>query len=97
MRFFEHQQRARAETRQLLMLFAATVTALVLTLNVALALTWNLLTPGRALATRLNMHLAGRHQVAPSVFIRRYHTCCWRTQGALAHNEGAPTRPGVLF
>ncbi len=29
MRFFEHQEKARAETRQLLLLFAATVAALV--------------------------------------------------------------------
>ncbi len=46
MRFFEHQERARAETRQLLLLFAATVVGLVLAVNVALALTWHLLTPG---------------------------------------------------
>lgn len=46
MRFFEHQERARAETRQLLLLFALTVVALVLAVNAALALTWHLLTPG---------------------------------------------------
>ncbi|MDO9114215.1 MAG: M48 family metalloprotease [Polaromonas sp.] len=46
MRFFEHQERARAETRQLLLLFAVTVAALVLAVNAALALTWHLLTPG---------------------------------------------------
>ncbi len=46
MRFFEHQERARAETRQLLLLFALTVAALVLAVNAALALTWHLLTPG---------------------------------------------------
>ncbi|MDI1272355.1 M48 family metalloprotease [Polaromonas sp.] len=46
MRFFEHQERARGETRQLLLLFAATVAALVLAVNAALALTWHLLAPG---------------------------------------------------
>jgi Zn-dependent protease with chaperone function len=46
MRFFEHQEKARAETRQLLLLFGVTVVALVLAVNAALALTWRLLTPG---------------------------------------------------
>lgn len=46
MRFFEHQEQARAQTRQLLMLFALTVVALVLAVNAALGLTWYLLTPG---------------------------------------------------
>ncbi len=46
MRFFEHQERARAETRQLLLLFAVTVVALVLAVNIALALSWRLATLG---------------------------------------------------
>jgi heat shock protein HtpX len=47
MRFFEHQERARAETRQLLVLFALTLLGLVLAVNVALGLTWFLLTPAQ--------------------------------------------------
>jgi heat shock protein HtpX len=47
MRFFEHQERARSETRQLLALFALTVLGLVLAVNGALALTWYLLTPSQ--------------------------------------------------
>jgi Zn-dependent protease with chaperone function len=46
MRFFEHQEQARAETLRLLLLFGLTVAALVLAVNAALALTWYLLTPG---------------------------------------------------
>lgn len=45
MRFFEHQERARAGTRQLLALFFLTVLGLLLAVNGALALTWFLLTP----------------------------------------------------
>ena len=40
MRFFEHQENARAQTLRLLALFALTVIALVLAVNGALALTW---------------------------------------------------------
>ena len=40
MRFFEHQRQARAQTVRLLLLFALTLLGLVVTLNVALALTW---------------------------------------------------------
>ncbi len=47
MRFFEHQEQARAETRRLLLLFGLTVAALVLAVNAALALTWYLLTPSQ--------------------------------------------------
>ncbi|MBC7599102.1 MAG: M48 family metalloprotease, partial [Polaromonas sp.] len=46
MRFFEQQDEARARTRQLLLLFALAVALLVLAMNVALALTWRLVTPG---------------------------------------------------
>lgn len=46
MRFFEQQDRARAETRKLLLLFALAVLMLVLGINAALALTWRLVTPG---------------------------------------------------
>ena len=46
MRFFEHQERARAETLKLLLLFGVTVAVLVLAVNAALALTWRVLTPG---------------------------------------------------
>jgi heat shock protein HtpX len=44
MRFFQHQDQARRETRQLLFWFAVMVLALVLAVNAALALTWLLLT-----------------------------------------------------
>lgn len=46
MRFFEHQETARAQTTQLLVLFALTVLALVVAVNAALALTWRIVTPG---------------------------------------------------
>ncbi len=46
MRFFEQQDQARTQTRRLLLLFAVTVVALVLTVNAALALSWRLVTPG---------------------------------------------------
>ncbi|MFI5447642.1 M48 family metalloprotease [Polaromonas sp. UC242_47] len=46
MRFFKQQDEARAQTRQLLLLFALAVLALVLAINAALALTWHLFTPG---------------------------------------------------
>ena len=46
MRFFEQQDRARVETRKLLLLFALAVLLLVLGINAALALTWRLVTPG---------------------------------------------------
>lgn len=46
MRFFQQQDQARRETRQLLMLFAVLVLVLVLAVNAALALTWLLLTLG---------------------------------------------------
>ena len=45
MRFFEQQESARAQTRRLLLLFALTVMALVLAVNLALALTWRVLWP----------------------------------------------------
>ncbi|MES2946791.1 MAG: M48 family metalloprotease [Pseudomonadota bacterium] len=45
MRFFEHQENARARTTRLLLLFALTVLGLVLLVNLALALTWQLLLP----------------------------------------------------
>jgi heat shock protein HtpX len=46
MRFFERQETARAQTVQLLVLFALTVLALVLAVNAALAITWRVVTPG---------------------------------------------------
>ena len=46
MRFFERQETARAQTLQLLVLFALTVLALVVAVNAALALTWRIVTPG---------------------------------------------------
>ncbi|AYQ28074.1 MULTISPECIES: M48 family metalloprotease [unclassified Polaromonas] len=46
MRFFERQEAARAQTTQLLVLFALTVLALVVAVNAALALTWRIVTPG---------------------------------------------------
>ena len=48
MRFFEHQENARAQTLRLLALFALTVIALVLAVNGALALTWRLVSPAWA-------------------------------------------------
>ena len=42
MRFFEQQERARAQTVRLLLLFALTLLMLVVAVNVALALTWRL-------------------------------------------------------
>lgn len=46
MRFFERQEAARAQTVRLLLLFGLTVLALVLAVNVALALSWRLVTLG---------------------------------------------------
>ena len=46
MRFFERQETARAQTTRLLLLFGLTVFALVLAVNVALALSWRLVTLG---------------------------------------------------
>jgi heat shock protein HtpX len=46
MRFFERQDAARAQTTQLLVLFALTVLVLVVAVNAALALTWPIVTPG---------------------------------------------------
>ena len=46
MRFFEQQENARAKTTRLLVLFALTVLALVVAVNLALGLTWRLVTPG---------------------------------------------------
>ena len=46
MRFFEHQEKARAQTLRLLLLFGLTVIALVLAVNAALALSWRVMTPG---------------------------------------------------
>ncbi len=45
MRFFEHQENARTQTIRLLLLFALTVMALVLAVNLALAVTWRVLWP----------------------------------------------------
>ncbi|MFZ3140594.1 M48 family metalloprotease [Polaromonas sp.] len=45
MRFFEHQEKARAQTLRLLLLFGLTVIALVLAVNGALALSWRVLMP----------------------------------------------------
>ena len=42
MRFFEQQENARAQTTRLLVLFALTLMALVVAVNLALALTWRL-------------------------------------------------------
>ena len=42
MRFFEQQDRARAQTTRLLLLFAMTLLVLVVAVNAALALTWRL-------------------------------------------------------
>ena len=46
MRFFEEQEKARAQTRRLLLLFGLAVIALVLAVNGALALTWRQVSPG---------------------------------------------------
>ena len=46
MRFFEQQENARAETTRLLVLFALTVLALVVAVNLALAPTWRLVAHG---------------------------------------------------
>ncbi len=46
MRFFEHQETARAQTLRLLLLFGLTLLALVLAVNAALAMTWRLVSPG---------------------------------------------------
>ena len=46
MRFFEAQEKARAQTLRLLVLFGLAVVALVLSVNGALALTWWLVSPG---------------------------------------------------
>ena len=46
MRFFEEQEKARAQTLRLLLLFGLTVIALVLAVNAALALTWRVVSPG---------------------------------------------------
>ncbi len=46
MRFFEQQEQARAETLRLLFLFALTVLGLVVAVNLALALTWRLVSFG---------------------------------------------------
>ncbi|MDB5890178.1 MAG: peptidase Ste24p [Polaromonas sp.] len=46
MRFFRHQEEARAQTGGLLVLFVLTVTGLVLAVNAGLALTWRVVLPG---------------------------------------------------
>ncbi len=46
MRFFEYQENARAQTTRLLVLFALTVLALVVAVNLALALTWRVVWHG---------------------------------------------------
>lgn len=46
MRFFERQEKARAQTLRLLLLFGLTVIALLLAVNAALALTWRAVSPG---------------------------------------------------
>lgn len=46
MRFFERQQHARRQTRHLLMLFGVTLLALLIAMNVALAITWRLVGGG---------------------------------------------------
>ena len=46
MRFFEAQEKARAQTLRLLILFGLAVLALVLAVNGALGLTWRLVSPG---------------------------------------------------
>ena len=48
MRFFEQQEEARAQTTRLLLLFALTVVALVAAVNLALGLTWWVMSAGRA-------------------------------------------------
>ena len=46
MHFFEEQEKARAQTLRLLLLFGLTVLALLLGVNAALALTWRVISPG---------------------------------------------------
>lgn len=46
MLFFDAQEKARAQTLRLLVLFALAVLALVLAVNAALALTWRVISPG---------------------------------------------------
>ena len=46
MRFFEHQENARAQTLRLLLLFGLAILAAVLAVHGALALPWRLMTPG---------------------------------------------------
>lgn len=46
MRFFDRQEEARAQTRRLLLLFGLTVLALLLAVNVAMALAWRVASPG---------------------------------------------------
>ena len=46
MRFFDHQRQARAQTRRLLLLFALTALGVVVAMNAALALTWQLVRLG---------------------------------------------------
>lgn len=48
MEFFEQQERARAQTTKLLVLFALAVVLLVGAVNLALALTWRLVGPADA-------------------------------------------------
>ncbi|MDB5966607.1 MAG: peptidase Ste24p [Polaromonas sp.] len=48
MRFFERQEDARAQTLRLLLLFGLTLLALVVTMNVTLALAWHLVSVGSA-------------------------------------------------
>ena len=46
MRFFKEQEKARAQTLRLLLLFGLTVLVLLLSINASLALTWCLVSPG---------------------------------------------------
>ena len=46
MRFFEEQEKARAQTLRLLLLFGLTVLTLLLAVNAALALAWRVISPG---------------------------------------------------
>ena len=48
MRFFEHQEQARAQTLRLLLMFVLTIFALLAAVNIALALTWALLSAGHS-------------------------------------------------
>ena len=45
MLFFDEQEKARAQTLRLLLLFGLTVLALLLAVNGALALTWRVISP----------------------------------------------------